>query len=84
MSSRTIPQDGVAIPYGFRECLGDCHASVLCSALRAAFGGCALHAPAGVVARNDILLFCYSYKLQFTEVAAVERNQDAFVQHLRS
>jgi len=31
----------------------DCHASVLCAALRAACGGCALHAPAGAVARND-------------------------------
>ena len=34
---------------------GDCHASVLCSALRAAFGGYALHAPAGAVARNDMV-----------------------------
>ena len=32
---------------------GDCHASVLCSVLRAAFGGCTLHAPAGAVVRND-------------------------------
>ena len=31
----------------------DSHASVLCSALRAASGGCALHAPAGAVAQND-------------------------------
>ena len=32
----------------------------LSSALKAAFGGCALHAPAGAVARNDIVL----HKLQ--------------------
>ena len=35
---------------------GDSHASVLCSALRADFVGCALHASADAVARNDMNL----------------------------
>ena len=38
---------------------------MLCSALRAAFGGCALHAPAGAVVRDDMVykgLACYIHQ----------------------
>ena len=48
----------MAIPRTLPETIGDRHASVLCSVLRAAFGGCALHAPAGAVARDDIAFLC--------------------------
>ena len=43
----------VNCPKGTRETTLGC-ASVLCSALRADFVGCALHASADAVARNDM------------------------------
>ena len=55
----------VAIPWigGCGIIPGDRHTSVLCYALRAAFGGCALHAPAGAVVRDDMMVIDSAKKL---------------------
>ena len=47
----------------------DSHASVLCSALRAASVGCALHAPAGAVAQNDRVVCILQQSLSVTLTA---------------